>query len=379
MLVYGPTSGGLEEGTPGYVVTVWDAATWASKTTADFAAFDVIVFEDNLFGGGTFFTTTTPWATAVANASVWGAAITGNKIVVGTDPDCHGKAALVHDLVTFAGDDPSPGPGLFVALSGAYNSTLAPGVPLALMSYFGAFTVVQSGGGNDVHKVATHPALNSVTDIDLSNWFQSTHEGFTAWPSTWLPLAIVRDAPTTPYTAPDGSVGLVYILAEGSALAAVPTPGPSPTISATFTETLTPTLSPTVTLTPTVTITSSQTKTTTFTITQTYTVTQTYTPTPPPLTLVLYSPNPNPSTDKVWLPFGIGTDADVDIQVWDIAGEPVRKFSPVFLAKGVHETLWDHRNDAGAAVASGVYIYRVRARSPAGEERRELSKCSIIR
>src|SRR5260221_14784937 len=72
MLVYGPTAGGYADFIPGYTVTVWSAATWATKTTADFAAFNVIVFEDHPECGAS----DALWSTADATNSVWGPPIT---------------------------------------------------------------------------------------------------------------------------------------------------------------------------------------------------------------------------------------------------------------------------------------------------------------
>src|SRR5262245_28961196 len=86
VLIYGPTAGGLAELTPGTEVTVWDEATWSSKTTAEFAAFDAIVFADV----PECFSEPDVWDTAVANRQVWSAAIDGNVIINGTDPDFHG-------------------------------------------------------------------------------------------------------------------------------------------------------------------------------------------------------------------------------------------------------------------------------------------------
>lgn len=164
---------------------------------------------------------------------------------------------------------------------------------------------------------------------------------------------------------------------------------PTPTITPTFTVTntytqtqtstvtLTHTHTPTITETPT--FTHSPTRTATPTITQTYTITPTFTPTTPPLTLILHPPNPNPSNNGVWLPYSLGTNADVDIQVWTLAGEPVRQLKPGFELLGTHEQFWDHRNEAGSKVGSGIFVYRVKARSLAGEERREFGKCAVAR
>lgn len=106
LLVYGPTSGGSVNTTPGATVTVWDEATWSSKSTEDFAQFDAIAFGD--WSGCS--QDPQQWATAVANRQVWSRAITGNVIVLGTDPDDgHGKTQLVQQGVQFAAADTDPG------------------------------------------------------------------------------------------------------------------------------------------------------------------------------------------------------------------------------------------------------------------------------
>jgi len=103
VLSYGPTSGGLADQTPGIEVTVWDEATWTSKSTADFAAFDAIVFGDQPI----CFDDPTIWDTAVTNRQVWSAAVSGNVIINGTDPDFHFKSLFVHQSVQFAAADTS--------------------------------------------------------------------------------------------------------------------------------------------------------------------------------------------------------------------------------------------------------------------------------
>jgi len=216
LLVYGPTSGGYAESTPGAVVTVWDAATWASKSAGDFAQFDAIAFGDRPI----CFGDPSRWNTAVANRQVWSSAITGNVIVNGTDPDFHGKSQFVHQAVTFAADDPDPGPGLYVSLSCAYHNS-AP-VDVELLLGLGQFTV--QGVENcpiDAHRIAQHPTLDGLDDAYLSNWSCSAHEIFSQWPVGFGPLAIIQDAqpdpPPPPFVASDGSSGHVYIVASGAA------------------------------------------------------------------------------------------------------------------------------------------------------------------
>jgi hypothetical protein len=68
----------------GYTVEVVSNADWASKSTADFATYRAIVL-----GDATCATSLIPIAAAEANKGVWGPAITGNVILVGTDPVFH--------------------------------------------------------------------------------------------------------------------------------------------------------------------------------------------------------------------------------------------------------------------------------------------------
>jgi cysteine-rich repeat protein len=80
---------------------------------------------------------------------------------------------------------------------------------------FGTFTATAVGSCyNDVHVVATHPALTPVDDAILSNWSCSVHEGFDIWPASFSVLAIAENAGEA-YTAGDGTVGTPYILARG--------------------------------------------------------------------------------------------------------------------------------------------------------------------
>ena len=389
MLVYGPTSGGIADTLPGYSVTVWDAATWSGKSSADFAAFDVIVFGD----WPAFGVYPSTWAPAVANQAVWAPTITGNRVVIGTDPDFHATngtpaaVTVIADLVGFAAADPAPGPGLYVALSGAYAGS--PPTPVDLLAPWGPVIAEDSGGGENIEIIASHPALTGLTNADLSNWGESTHEGFSSWSAGWVPLAMALDAPTAPYHAGTGHDGLVYILASGSSLVPIVsgTPTSSPTISPTWTASPTPSATPspsptgsftgTCTMTPTI----SPTFTHTITVTATFTptVTPTFTETPRPLQLKLLPPNPNPSSDGTWIPYFLSVDSQVEVQVWTVAGEPVRRLDIGWKWAGYREDFWDLKNEAGSRVGSGIFIYRVKATSAIGEVKQDFSKCAVLR
>jgi len=71
---------------------------------------------------------------------------------------------------------------------------------------------------------------------------------------------------------------------------------------------------------------------------------------------------PNPFNPQTAIRFELAQEAPVRIRIFDAAGRTVRvlaadrRFGP-----GAQSVIWDGRNDGAAAVASGVYYYRVEA------------------
>src|SRR5262249_17516853 len=85
----------------GYNVELVDGDGWTGKTTADFATYKALILGDPICGsvGST--------AAAQATTAVWGPAVTGNVIIVGTDPSYHassrmGAAQLVQSGIQWA-------------------------------------------------------------------------------------------------------------------------------------------------------------------------------------------------------------------------------------------------------------------------------------
>ena len=69
---------------------------------------------------------------------------------------------------------------------------------------------------------------------------------------------------------------------------------------------------------------------------------------------------PNPFNPAVVLPLDLATDAErVSLAVYDVLGRRVRQVWDGPLRAGSHRFVWDGRDEAGRAVAAGVYIYRV--------------------
>jgi hypothetical protein len=204
-------------------VDIVDDPTWLSMTAAQFAAYDAIILGDpNCVEG------TGPVAAAESNALVWGPVLTGNVVVIGTDPTYHtfhgtaGAQQLINSAVAFS-VAASGRTGGYLCLSCYYNGIVSnTAVPmLAGVSTAGTFTVTGVPGCfNDAHIVASSPALTGLTDADLSNWSCSVHEAFDHRPTDFIALAIARDpigGPPLPGSEPfpDGSSGVPYILARG--------------------------------------------------------------------------------------------------------------------------------------------------------------------
>ena len=207
----------------GFSVEVVDNAGWMAKSTADFASYRAIILGDPTCVGPT----SVPLPAAVATTGVWGPAIDGNVILIGTDNVFHlfqGGQGLVDSGIDFATAAANK-TGAYITLSCYYHDT-APNTPVPLLDAFepGGFTVKGVGCFDDAHIVASHPAVDTLTDAQLSNWGCSVHEAFDNWPkvglNAFLVLVIAENAGGE-YLAPDGTVGTPYILARGEGLVVI--------------------------------------------------------------------------------------------------------------------------------------------------------------
>ena len=69
---------------------------------------------------------------------------------------------------------------------------------------------------------------------------------------------------------------------------------------------------------------------------------------------------PNPFNPVVVIPLDLATDAaQMSLAVYDVLGRRVRQLWQGPLGAGSHRFSWDGRDEAGKAVAAGVYLYRV--------------------
>ncbi len=75
---------------------------------------------------------------------------------------------------------------------------------------------------------------------------------------------------------------------------------------------------------------------------------------------------PNPFNPETWMPFELTEAADVTVHIYGEDGAVVRSLDLGRRAEGYHTgaadaAYWDGRNELGEQVASGVYVYEMRA------------------
>ena len=77
---------------------------------------------------------------------------------------------------------------------------------------------------------------------------------------------------------------------------------------------------------------------------------------------------PNPFNPETWIPFELAEESEVSIAIYGMRGEVVRRLELGRMREGGYVTReqaahWDGRNDLGESVASGVYVYEIKAGS----------------
>jgi hypothetical protein len=75
---------------------------------------------------------------------------------------------------------------------------------------------------------------------------------------------------------------------------------------------------------------------------------------------------PNPFNPETWIPYQLGSSAQVVVQIYDASGHLVRRIDVGLKSAGDYTSrggavYWDGRNEFGEQVASGVYYYTIDA------------------
>lgn len=217
LLFYGPTVGDeLAFAKLKYTVNVMTELEWSTLTVAQAKTYKAIVLGDPncVTGVSTILTA------AINNRAVWSAAVTGNVILIGTDPSFHqeaqpGAQTLITKGLDFAAAEKGK-TGLYMSLSCYYDSSSE--TTVQLLDQFGTFRVRGNLACYNKAHIVVEPMgiLNGLTDASLSNWGCSVHEVFYDMPIDFAPLAIAQDITGSGVKKfGDGTSGVPYIVARG--------------------------------------------------------------------------------------------------------------------------------------------------------------------
>ena len=77
----------------------------------------------------------------------------------------------------------------------------------------------------------------------------------------------------------------------------------------------------------------------------------------------LAAPYPNPFNPTTTIQYAIPENSHVRLVIYDVLGRKVSVLKDIVESPGIHEAVWDGRNDRGELVGSGIYIYRLDAGS----------------
>ena len=80
-----------------------------------------------------------------------------------------------------------------------------------------------------------------------------------------------------------------------------------------------------------------------------------------PITFALHPNYPNPFNPETQIAFDLPRRSQVLLRVFNIKGELVRTLHNSVLGSGSHVVVWDGRDRRGKPVASGVYVYQLKA------------------
>jgi hypothetical protein len=77
----------------------------------------------------------------------------------------------------------------------------------------------------------------------------------------------------------------------------------------------------------------------------------------------LFGNYPNPFNPSTTIAYALPEKSSVRISIYDVQGRMVRSFAFGAQSAGIQRLVWNGANDQGVSLASGVYIYRVKASS----------------
>ena len=81
----------------------------------------------------------------------------------------------------------------------------------------------------------------------------------------------------------------------------------------------------------------------------------------PPQTFALAQNYPNPFNSQTIIRFSLPTDTQVNLSIYNLAGQKVATLVEGNRQAGTYAVDWDGTDESGSELASGVYLYRLKA------------------
>jgi len=78
-----------------------------------------------------------------------------------------------------------------------------------------------------------------------------------------------------------------------------------------------------------------------------------------PHLFLLKPPYPNPFNASTTISFTLPASGFTQLVIYNIAGQKVRELIAETMTAGIHNVMWDGRDDGGNLLSSGVYISRL--------------------
>ncbi|NUQ42536.1 MAG: T9SS type A sorting domain-containing protein, partial [Calditrichaceae bacterium] len=80
-----------------------------------------------------------------------------------------------------------------------------------------------------------------------------------------------------------------------------------------------------------------------------------------PNEFTLYQNHPNPFNPITTIQFALPEPREVEIAVYNLAGQKIAVLASGVMEAGFHQTTWDGKDQQGNPASSGVYLYQLKA------------------
>ncbi len=93
-----------------------------------------------------------------------------------------------------------------------------------------------------------------------------------------------------------------------------------------------------------------------------------------PADYTLYQNYPNPFNPETQISFSLKQPGQVELAVYNLRGQQVRRLASEFYNAGTHTVTWDGKNSQGSVMPTGVYLYKIKVNDFEQSKRMEFLK-----